>query len=106
MGVGDWSDWWLDSFTIDGEALAGYVRMKLITLSADSERFELFVPQIWSAHGYAQPLEVSKEIDQQVGNFLQNPSRDALGIVDDETYFERPGVPPPTPGRCGPLPDE
>ena len=28
------------------------------------------------------------EIDENVGNFLQNPMRDALGLIDDDTYFE------------------
>ncbi len=88
LSVGQWSDWWLDSFTIDGTEVRGYVRMKLITLTPNADQFELFAPQIWPAEGYTKPLEVTTEIDQRVGNFLQNPARDALGIVDDDTYFE------------------
>jgi predicted AlkP superfamily phosphohydrolase/phosphomutase len=46
------------------------------------------VPQIWPTNGYTKPAGVAQEIDAQVGNFLQNPARDALGIIDDDTYFE------------------
>ena len=88
LAVGQWTDWWLDSFTIDGEELKGYVKMKLVTLSPEADMFELFVPQIWPTEGYTKPLEVAHEIDEQVGNFLQNPARDALGVVDDDSYFE------------------
>ena len=88
LAVGGWSDWWQGSFVIDGEAVRGYVRMKLIALSPDADRFELFVPQIWPATGYTQPPSVADEIEANVGNFLQNPGRDALGVLDDDTYFE------------------
>ena len=88
LGVGQWSGWWLDGFEIDAEELQGYVRMKLVGLSPEGDVFELFVPQIWPQEGYTQPAELAREIDAQVGNFLQNPARDALGVVDDDTYFE------------------
>ncbi len=88
LGVGQWSDWGLETFTIDGQAVRGYLRLKLIALSPNADSFELFVPQIWPPDGYTQPAEVAQEIDAQVGNFLQNPARDALGVVDDDTYFE------------------
>ena len=88
LAVGQWSDWWLDSFQIDGSNVEGYVRMKLINLSANADRFELFVPQIWPREGYTSPAEIAHEIDEHVGSFLQNPGRDALGVIDDDTYFE------------------
>lgn len=88
LAVGEWSEWWLDEYTIDDEAVQGYTRMKLVGLSPDADRFELFVPQIWPTNGYTEPAAIAEEIDEQVGNFLQNPARDALGVVDDDTYFE------------------
>ncbi len=88
LGIGDWSDWWLDTFEIDGGDVEGYVRMKLITLTPAADAFELFVPQIWPRTDYTVPAEVATSIDQNVGSFLQNPARDALGQVDDDTYFE------------------
>ena len=62
--------------------------MKLVNLTPEADAFELFVPQIWPALGYTEPPEVAAELDRHVGNFLQNPGRDALGIIDDDTYFE------------------
>ncbi len=88
LAMGEWSDWWLDEFVIDDEEIGGYVRMKLVTLTAEADAFELFAPQIWPALGYTEPPEVAAELDAHVGNFLQNPARDALGIIDDDTYFE------------------
>jgi predicted AlkP superfamily phosphohydrolase/phosphomutase len=89
LGVGEWSDWTLDHYEIDGELLQGYLRLKLITLTANGDRFELFVPQIWPTGGsYAVPTGVAEEIAERLGPFIQNPGRDALGVFDDETYFE------------------
>ena len=88
LSVGDWSEWWLDSFNIDGKNIEGYVRMKLITLTGPADAFELFVPQIWPKSDYTTPPDIATLIDENIGSFLQNPARDALGQVDDDTYFE------------------
>jgi len=88
LGPGEWSEWWRDAFSIDGDTIDGYVRCKLISLTPNLDRFELFVPQIWPAEGYTQPAETAGEIEREVGSFLQNPGRDALGVIDDDTYFE------------------
>lgn len=86
--TGEWSDWWLDRFEIDGVLVEGNVRMKLITLSPDADEFELFVPQIWPVDGFTSPAKYAKEIYEACGPFVQNPGRDALGMIDDDTYFE------------------
>jgi predicted AlkP superfamily phosphohydrolase/phosphomutase len=78
----------LDAFEIDGGTVKGSVRMKLITLTPQADMFELFVPQIWPVNGYTFPTGVSEELFRQVGPFIQNPGRDALGLIDDDTYFE------------------
>jgi predicted AlkP superfamily phosphohydrolase/phosphomutase len=89
LGVGEWSDWWVDTFVLDGVPLEGTVRMKLLSLSPNADMFELFVPQIWPTGGeYAYPDGLAEEITMNIGNFLQNPARDALGVIDDDTYFE------------------
>ena len=88
LSEGQWSEWWRDTFLIDGEEIDGYVQAKLVAMPPGLERFELFMPQIWPAVGYTAPVPLSRELDEEVGNFLQNPARDALGVVDDDTYFE------------------
>ena len=88
LSVGQWSPYWIETFEIDGAPVEGYVGMKLVSLTASADVFELFVPQVWPREGYTYPPEIASEIDQHVGNFLQNPGRDALGQVDDDTYFE------------------
>ena len=89
LGVGDWSDWTLDRYEIDGSPVEGFLRLKLITLTPNADQFELFVPQIWPTGGdYAVPAGTAEEIFAKLGPFLQNPGRDALGTFDDQTYFE------------------
>jgi len=88
LGVGDWSDWVKERFRIDGEQTGGYLRLKLLTLAPDLSAFELFAPQVWGTDRYTHPQALGGEIDREVGNFLQNPARDAIGVIDDETYFE------------------
>lgn len=89
LSVGEWSDWQQDSFIIDGASLEGTFRLKLITLTPSADEFELFVSQIWPTGGdYAVPAGTAEELHAAIGPFLQNPSRDALGVFDDDTYFE------------------
>lgn len=88
LSPGQWSNWWSDSFDIDGATVEGNVRFKLITLTPNADTFELFLPQIWPRVGYTYPEEIALEIAEKIGPFLQNPGRDALGIIDDDTYFE------------------
>jgi predicted AlkP superfamily phosphohydrolase/phosphomutase len=89
LGVGAWSDWSTQSFVIDDQPVVGSLRFKLTQLATDAGRFELFAPQVWPVGGdWAVPAGVAEELFQHVGPFLQNPARDALGFVDDDTYFE------------------
>jgi hypothetical protein len=83
-----WSDWLREGFAIDGQTLEGHVRLKVLELAPDGSRFVLFVPQIWPITGYTQPEAIALELLEHVGPFLQNPARDALGLIDDDTYFE------------------
>jgi predicted AlkP superfamily phosphohydrolase/phosphomutase len=88
LAVGEWSENWLQTFSIAGEQVDGHVQCKLVTLAPDASRLELFFPQIWPVSGYTFPDEVGPELLDAVGPFRQNPGRDALGVIDDETYFE------------------
>jgi predicted AlkP superfamily phosphohydrolase/phosphomutase len=87
LAPGEWSDWRRDRFVIDGVPLEGNLRFKLITLTDDA--LELFVPQVWPVDGdWAYPDGLAAELTERTGPFLQNPMRDALGVIDDDTYFE------------------
>lgn len=88
LAVGAWSGWWQDRFLIDGRPVSGNVRCKLMRLSADGQSLELFFPQIWPTEGYTFPEQIAHEIREHVGPFLQNPARDAMGLIDDDTYLE------------------
>jgi predicted AlkP superfamily phosphohydrolase/phosphomutase len=88
LAPGHWADWWQDSFIIDGRAVEGSVRCKLMALSPDGSRMELFFPQVWPVTGYTYPEGIAQDIYDNVGPFLQNPARDAMGLIDDDTYFE------------------
>ncbi|MGH2367177.1 MAG: alkaline phosphatase family protein, partial [Chloroflexota bacterium] len=86
--AGQWSGFIPESFTIGGEAVDGHVQCKLVELAPDASRLELFFPQIWPISGYTFPDEVGKELLDAIGPFRQNPGRDALGVLDDDTYVE------------------
>src|SRR5581483_3557860 len=87
LAPGEWSDWRRDTFVVDGQPVEGHLRFKLIALTDDA--FELFVPQIWPTGGdWAVPPGLAEELTATTGPFLQNPMRDAIGVIDDDTYFE------------------
>ena len=89
LRAGEWTDHVVDDFVIDGEALEGAFRFKLIGLSPSADELELFATQVWPTGGdYAVPGGTAEELHRAVGPFIQNPARDALGFFDDETYFE------------------
>ncbi|MHB1131340.1 MAG: alkaline phosphatase family protein [Chloroflexota bacterium] len=88
LAPGEWSGWARDTFVIDGKPLQGSLRFKLLCVSPSGDEMELFMPQIWPVEGYTFPDAVASELLEHVGPFLQNPARDAMGVVDDDTYFE------------------
>lgn len=89
LGVGGWSGWLQDDFIIDGSPVEGRFKAKLIELASSADQFELLLTQIWPTGGdWAVPAGTAEEITAQVGPFIQNPLRDALGLFDDDTYFE------------------
>ena len=88
LQVGVWSSWHEEPFVIDDSEVKGNLRFKLITLTPEADTIELFVPQIWPTEGYSYPGDVAAQLYQHLGPFLQNPARDVLGLIDDDTYFE------------------
>ena len=88
LAEGQWSERWRDTFEIDGIPVEGTVCCKLMSLSAEGSALELFFPQIWPLSGYTHPAEIADELYAHAGPFLQNPARDAMGLIDDDTYFE------------------
>jgi hypothetical protein len=88
LQVGEWSPWQEEPFIIDDSEIKGNLRFKVITLTPEADKFELFVPQIWPIEGYSYPPNLASQLYQRLGPFLQNPARDVLGLIDDATYFE------------------
>ncbi len=88
LAPGQWSPFTAERFTIGAESVDGHVQCKLIALAPDASKLDLFFPQIWPVSGYTFPDGVGQEILDNVGPFRQNPGRDALGVIDDDTYFE------------------
>ena len=88
LAVGQWSANTPESFTVGGERVDGHVQCKLVRLAPDAAALDLFFPQIWPVSGYTFPDSVGPELLDAVGPFRQNPGRDALGVIDDDTYFE------------------
>ena len=68
----------------------GSFRFKLLSLSRDASKVEMFSTQVWPISGYTQPAELGEELFEKVGPFFTNPARDALHYewIDERTFYE------------------
>jgi len=70
LGVGEWSEWFLEPWdTVDGRG-EGTIRFKLEALSADAQVVKLYSSQIMDVDHYAYPGAVGRELYEQVGPFI------------------------------------
>ncbi len=85
---GEWSDFLRIGLRKGGEVLECVFRFKLVELAPDLSRFSLFRTQIHALSGFTDPPEICEELVDNVGPFLDNPSRFCLAHGWYETYFE------------------
>lgn len=84
---GEWSDFIVIPFEdLDGGVTKGVCRFKL--LNSDPENFLLYRTQIHAVEGFIYPSDVEKKLINEVGYFLDNPSRLCLAHKCFDTFFE------------------
>jgi predicted AlkP superfamily phosphohydrolase/phosphomutase len=100
---GDFSDWQIEEFHINGNPVKAAFRLKLVDIGgknnnndsklADgpggSVKFKLFVSQIFPIEGWAFPNPIAKELLDKFGPFLESISHFpyVFGWTDEETYL-------------------
>ncbi|MCL5075977.1 MAG: alkaline phosphatase family protein [Chloroflexi bacterium] len=88
--VGEWSDWVLEPFVVEGQQRTGTVRFKLVELSKDGRRLRLYRSQIMPTDGFTAPDELGEELIERFGPYQEYVSElpSILGSADFETCLE------------------
>ena len=86
-----WSDWILHEFKVGGKSCKAYFRFKLLRLSEDARTVHVYFSQIYPARGFTHPEELSEELIEKCGPYLQTPTRQKValcGACDVYTFIE------------------
>ncbi|NQU76485.1 MAG: alkaline phosphatase family protein, partial [Planctomycetes bacterium] len=70
LRVGEWSSWL--PITYPQTKQKGYVRVRLLALSADGREFTLYTTSVMPDRGWAHPVELGPELTQRFGPFMPN----------------------------------
>ena len=88
--VGDWSDWWIGDFRIDGRSQTASVRFKLLELSPDGGRLKLYRTQVTYADGFTYPDDLAHDLIERFGPYQEHASMTPYdsGMADFDTALE------------------
>lgn len=87
---GQYSDWLVDEFQVDGSKIRGSFRMKLMDIGGrSSTTVKLFLSQIFPTEGWTFPAHMSSELISNCGYFLESISHFpcVFGWIDEQTYL-------------------
>ena len=91
---GQWSDWIREKFETPGRSEVqkdGFIRFKVLPGSKDWTRFHVLSSHVNPARGYTYPEELSEEITNQVGPFLereQGLGNDKGWVSTEDDWYE------------------
>jgi len=85
---GEWSEWLFEEFNVKGKNLTGTIRFKLLSLSLDGNEVRIYSTPIFPTRGFTVPDELSQELIDKFGPFLQRPGWPEIAFSDDETFME------------------
>jgi predicted AlkP superfamily phosphohydrolase/phosphomutase len=91
LKVGQWSEWIVTDFEVDGESKEGAFRAKLLELSPTANLCKLYFSQVYPTQGWSYPEEVCQELVKHCGPFTPHAYHlfpVILGWIDKETYLE------------------
>jgi predicted AlkP superfamily phosphohydrolase/phosphomutase len=90
LGQGEWSGWFREVFTVNDEEKIGTVRFKLVELSRDGKRFNLYRSQVYPISSFTHPPEVAEELVEKFGPYINEAIARAFldGLVDEQTFVE------------------
>jgi len=87
---GEWSEWFRETFIVEGEEKVGTVRFKLVKLSKDGKEIILYRSQVYPVSGFTYPPEVADELIEKFGPYINEAVSKAFfaGLVDEKTLVE------------------
>jgi predicted AlkP superfamily phosphohydrolase/phosphomutase len=88
LGVGDWSDYLVDRFDVEGKTVKASYRFKLLELSPDATRIMLWRSQVHWVDNIAFPKPTSKRLIDHCGPFIDNPRAFLISERYWDTYLE------------------
>ena len=88
--VGEWSDWAIEPFRIEGRQQGGSVRFKLLEMEGDGSHLKLYRSQVTFADGFTYPDELAGEIIERFGPYQEHASivPYTSGMADFDTSLE------------------
>ena len=89
-GVGQWSEWAVEDFAIDGGQRSASVRFKLMELAADGSSLKLYRTQVTYTDGFTLPDELAGELVERFGPYQEHASMlpYTAGMADFDTALE------------------
>lgn len=88
---GEWSDWAIEDFQIDGHSQPAAVRFKLLELSADGQRLKLYRTQVTYTDGFTYGDDaLAAELVERFGPYQEHASMTpyTAGMTDFDTALE------------------
>ena len=88
--VGEWSEWAVEEFAIDGGRQRASVRFKLMELAPDGSRLKLYRTQATYADGFTVPDDLAGELIERFGPYQEHASMlpYTAGMADFDTALE------------------
>ena len=90
MGVGEWSDWAVEPFSIDGARRRASLRFKLMELAGDGGNLKIYRSQVTYADGFTEPKDLADELVARFGPYMEHASMTpyTAGMADFDTALE------------------
>ena len=90
-GVGEWSEWAIEQFRINGKEQQASVRFKLMELAADGTNLKLYRTQITYTNGFTYgDTELEADLIKRFGPYQEHASMTpyTAGMIDYDTALE------------------
>ncbi len=85
-GVGNWSEWAIVDFAIDGHQQRASVRFKLMELAPDGSHLKLYRSQVTYADGFTRPDNLAADLIERFGPYQEHASMQPY--TDDMADFD------------------
>ncbi|MCZ6636382.1 MAG: alkaline phosphatase family protein [bacterium] len=88
--LGEWSDWAIETFQIEGRDQRASVRFKLLELNTDGSGLKLYRTQVTYTDGFTYPDELAAELIDRFGPYQEHASMTPYtsGMTDFDTALE------------------